>query len=85
MGRMGVGRFPDRAAALDYLVEKYSTKEVPARYTIQDSGSSCRAVLNFEREFAKGKLGEVTYSGNGADLSAAVVDLFKQLGEDINA
>lgn len=81
MGRMSVGRFPDRAAALDFLVEKYSTKDTPAKYNILEKGVS-RVSLFFDRDFGNGRFGEVGYVGNGADLTSAIEDLFKQLGDE---
>jgi len=81
---MAVGRFSNRAEALDFLVEKFSTKEHPARYSLLER-ETARVTLNFMKEFGHGKKGEVQYVGNGADLSAAIVDLFKHLDVPVDA
>jgi hypothetical protein len=82
MSRMQVGRFQDRAAALNYLVEKFSTEKHNARYVIRETDIS-HVSFTFMKEFERGKKGEVTYGGNGADLSEAIADLFTQLGESV--
>jgi hypothetical protein len=84
MGRMQVGRFSNRADALDYLVARYSTKRVEAKYILRD-GDVATVIFSFEQEFDKGKRGVVQYSGNGGDLSAAIADLFSRLDLDVNA
>lgn len=83
VSRMKVGKYPTRAAALDFLVEKYSTKEVRARYVLKDADIAC-VVFTFERDFGGGKKGEVGYTGNGADLSEAIRDLYDHLGEAVD-
>lgn len=78
MGRMAVGRFPDRAAALDFLVAKLSTKDHPARYSLREEGTA-RVVFAYWTKFGNDLEGEAQEIGNGADLSAAIVDLFGKL------
>lgn len=84
-GRLQVGRFPNRAAALDHLVAEYSTREHPAHYTLRDFDGSARVVFTFYREFKKGQWGEVQYVGNGTDLSEAIRNLFESLGDTVEA
>jgi hypothetical protein len=84
MGRMQVGRFENRAAALDFLVEKYSIKKFPARYSITESVTASVS-FRFLKTFPGDKQGEVQHVGNGLTVSAAIVDLFQQLSEDIEA
>jgi hypothetical protein len=84
MGRMQVGRFENRAAALDFLVEKYSTERFVARYSITESVTASVA-FRFRKKFPEGSEGEVQYVGSGINVSTAIADLFKQLGEDIEA
>lgn len=85
MGRMQVGRFGSRAEALDFLVAKYSTKEVPARYMLkEEEGKPARVVFFFLKEFPKTK-GEVQYVGNGATLTEAIRDLYQHLGLTVDA
>lgn len=85
MGRMAVGRFNTRAEALDYLVTKYSTKDVPARYVLkEETNGVSRVTFSFLRKFEKTE-GEVQYVGNGSDLNGAIADLFKHLDESLDA
>lgn len=84
-GRLQVGRFPNRAAALDHLVAEYSTKAHAARYTLQETDGVARVVFAFHREFKKGQWGEVQYVGNGTDLSEAIRNLFESLGDSVEA
>jgi hypothetical protein len=79
---MTIGRFPDRAAALDFLVEKYSSEDHRARYVLSERDTA-RVVFTFIGDLGKRK-GEIVYVGNGEDLTAAIKDLFKQLKENIN-
>jgi hypothetical protein len=85
MGRMQVGRFENRAAALDFLVEKYSIKKFPATYAVVEQGPVSTASLRFLKKFPDDLEGEVRIVGHGTNLSAAIADLFKQLKEDIEA
>jgi hypothetical protein len=81
MGRMSVGRFPNRAAALDYLVEKYGRKDAPAEYKIFERDTSL-VTFTFVKDFGQGRQGPVSYTGNGPDLTTAIAALFVQLGDE---
>ena len=98
MGRMQVGRFNDRAAALDFLVAKYignadAVAKLKAHvgedelvgYAVREKeGHAARVLFAYDKEFRPGQHGMVTEIGNGADLTAAIVDLFARLGESLD-
>lgn len=91
MGRMQVGRFSNRAEAIDFLVTKFPLRDEErkqldpserdeAQYVVREREGQSALVFKHSRQLSNGKFGIAQYMGTGSDLSEAIVDLFKQLG-----